>query len=98
MDVNVHAPFSVSESLEALAIEKAEKLGTYYDRITYIDVYFRQEEDRRKQSNGYTAELKADVPGQILFASEQAESFEKALAGATEKMRKLLVKFKEQLA
>jgi putative sigma-54 modulation protein len=98
MNVNVHASFSMSDQLQELTQQKIDKLHTFYDRITTVDVYFKDGANRELSEKDKTVEIKMDVPGQILFSEGQGETYEKALANSADKMRKLLLKFKAQLS
>jgi putative sigma-54 modulation protein len=98
MNVNVHASFSISEKLQELTQQKIDKLNTFYDRITTVDVYFKDGANRELPEKDKTVEIKMDVPGQILFSEGHGDSYEKALAVSADKMRKLLLKFKEQIS
>lgn len=98
MTIQVNAPFQVSEHLQTLIDEKVGKLTTYFERIESAEVFFRNEDNSTHSTpTGNTAEIKLIVPGQILYADETSEAFEKSLTAATEKMRKQLIKYKQQL-
>jgi len=78
--------------------EKLDKLTTYFEKIEDITIFFR-DHDHRAQSTptGNSAEIRVLVPGQTLYAEETSESYEKSFIAAAEKMRKQLLKYKEQL-
>lgn len=97
LNIQVHASFAVSEQLQQLIEEKVGKLETYYDRILIAEVFLKSEENRHKQSMEQTAELRLQVPGQILHAEDHSDTFEKSLPAAAEKMRKQLLKYKAQV-
>lgn len=98
MTIQVNAPFQVSDNLQSLIEEKVGKLATYFERIESAEVFFRDEDNNTHATpTAKTAEIKLIVPGQVLFADETSESFEKSLTVAAEKMRKQLIKYKEQL-
>ncbi len=98
MTIQVHAPFPVYEHLQGLIDEKVGKLETYFDRIHAAEVFFKEEENRSFQSpNGKVVEIKIEVPGQVLYADDNTDHFEKSLAGAAEKIRRQLKKYKENL-
>lgn len=98
MTVQVNAPFTVSDGLQALIEEKVNKLTSYFEKIESVTIFFRNH-DHRSQSTptGLSAEIRLNVPGQILYAEENSDSFEKSLTAAAEKMRKQLIRYKEQL-
>ncbi|MFN7118274.1 MAG: ribosome hibernation-promoting factor, HPF/YfiA family [Saprospiraceae bacterium] len=99
MTIQVNAPFTVGEGLQTLIDEKVGKLTTYFDKIESVTIFFR-DHDNRSQSTptGNSAEIRLNVPGQILYAEETSESFEKSLIAAAEKMRKQLIRYKDQLS
>lgn len=98
MTVQVNAPFTVGESLQTLIDEKVSKLTTYFERIESATIFFRDEDSSSHNTPmANTAEIRLMVPGQTLYAQESSESFEKSLIAATEKMRKQLIRYKEQL-
>ncbi|HMN90380.1 MAG TPA: ribosome-associated translation inhibitor RaiA [Saprospiraceae bacterium] len=98
MTIQVNAPFSVNDKLQALINDRVTKLATFYERITSADVFLKAEENRSNGApQGSTVEIRLDVPGQLLHASASAESYEKALADAAEKMRRQLLKYKDQV-
>lgn len=99
MTIQVNAPFKVSDNLQALIEEKVEKLGTFFERIQSAEVFLKDEENSNQQDpRGNTVELRIHVPGNTLFADFSAETFEKALAETTEKMRRQLIKHKEKIS
>ena len=98
MEVKVQAPFHVNEPLRDLIDEKVNKLSTLFERITSAEVFLKKEENRHKTPEGKTVEIRLQVPRQVLFSTDVSDNYEKALAGAAEKMRKQLLKYKKQLA
>lgn len=97
MYIQVHANFHVSEHLQQLIEEKVNKLATFHDRITGADIFLKSEEKRHEQALEQTVELNIQVPGQVLHSEDHADTYEKSLQGAVDKMRKQLLKHKEQL-
>ena len=61
---------------EALLLKKLEKLYARYDWIHSADAYFKLE--KKSAGKGSICEVKLQVPGQVLFASSDEDSFEKA--------------------
>lgn len=99
MTIQVNAPFKVSDNLQALIEEKVEKLGTFFERIQSAEVFLKHEENSNQQDpRATTVELRIHVPGSILHADYSAETFEKALAETTDKMRRQLIKHKEKIS
>ncbi len=75
---------------------KADKLDTFYDRIIDGEVILRLNKDSEKKENK-VVEIKLNVPGEQLFAKDQAASFEAAADEAIEGLRKQLKKHKEKI-
>lgn len=98
MKVKVQAPFHVNMPLKALIDEKIDKLTALFERITSAEVFLKKEENRHKTPEGKTVEIRVNVPRQVLFSTDVSDNYEKALAGAAEKMRKQLLKYKNQLS
>ncbi len=97
MNVQIEAPFKLSENLEQLINEKVDKLLTFYDRVTTTRVYLKDQEKRHQKAMGKTVEMQMEVPGQTLFAEAESDSYERALADASDKMKRQIRKFKDQM-
>ncbi len=97
MKVLVNAPFQVNGSLQEAIDEKVGKLKTYFDRIVEAEVYLKVGENRHRHRQ-QIVEIRLNVPGTTLFAEDRSDVMEKALAGAAEKARRQLVKYKKQLS
>lgn len=98
MNIQVQAPFQVNEELQGLIEEKVGKLQTFFERIHTATVFLKEEENRHQIANGKTLEIRLEVPGNSLYADASAESFEKALADAYDKIRRQIKKYKQQMA
>src|SRR5690349_22576734 len=95
MRVQVHAVhFSADQKLIRFVRKKLEKLETFYDRLVDGEVFLRLNNEGIENK---TVEIKLKVPGNQLFAKEQARSFEEATDLATEALRAQLNKFKTKL-
>ncbi len=97
MNVQIEAPFTVSDPMQKLIEEKIDKLTTYYDRITTAKVYLKDEIQRVHHKDVRTVEMRVEVPGTSLFAEDSAETFEKAIAGAANKLGRQVRDFKNKL-
>ena len=97
MKVNIHAPFQLSEYNVNLLNTRVEKLEKHYDRIIATDVYLNNK-IASKGAEIWEVEIKMKVPQKVLIAKGHAESFEKALPLAAEKMRKQIEKQKQNLS
>lgn len=86
--------FSVSEQLKDFTSKKLNKLETFYDKIIDADVYFKIENHQKVKDK--TLEIKLNVPGVSLFASETAKTFEVAVDLASESLRRQIKKYKEK--
>ena len=95
MKVQVHAiHFSADQKLIDFIQKKIDKLETFYDRMVNGEVFLRLNNEGIENK---TVEIKLRVPGNELFAKEQARSFEVATELATEALRNQLKKFKTKL-
>jgi putative sigma-54 modulation protein len=99
MNIQVQAPFAIDEGMQSLIEERVNKLSTFYERIISAKVFLKEEENRRQQADEHsrTVEIRLEVPGHSLHASTTSDSLEKALSETTEKLRRQLKKFKDQL-
>lgn len=73
---------------------KVDKLETFYDRLVDGEVFLRL---NNEGIDNKTVEIKLNVPGTQLFATEKAKSFEAAADLATEALRSQLKKFKTRV-
>lgn len=97
MNVQVNATFQVNDYLNSVIEEKVSKLANYYDRITEAEIYLKIGEKRHRQAEDQIVELRVAVPGHTFFAEDHSDKFEKAVAGATDKVKRQLLKHKEQV-
>lgn len=74
---------------------KTEKLTRYFDRITEGQVYLKV--SKPQTNNNKIVEIKLNVPGQTLFVSEQADTFEAATDHAVNRMKTQVRRYKEKL-
>lgn len=98
MNIQVQAPFQVNEPLQSLIEERLLKLQKFFDRITTAEVYLRLEGHQALLARDKTVEIQLHVPRQVLYAQENSDSFEKSLTAAVEKMRRQIVKYKQNLS
>lgn len=73
---------------------KVDKLQTFYDRVVDGEVFLRL---NNEGIDNKTVEIKINMPGTQLFATEKARSFEAAADQATEALRRQLRKFKTRV-
>ncbi len=95
MKLQVHSiRFDADQKLIDFIQKKVDKLETFYDRMVDGEVFLRLNNEGTENK---TVEIKLRLPGNQLFAREQAASFEAATDQATEALRKQLLKFKEKV-
>jgi putative sigma-54 modulation protein len=95
MKLQVHSiHFDADIKLINFIQKKIDKLETFYDRLVGGEVILRL---NNEGIDNKTVEIKINVPGNQLFAKEQARSFEAATDMATTALRMQLAKFKTKL-
>jgi putative sigma-54 modulation protein len=95
MKLQVHSiHFDADQKLIGFIQKKVDKLETFYDRMMDGEVFLRLNNEGVENK---TVEIKLNVPGNQLFAKEQARSFEEATDLATEALRIQLQKFKTKV-
>lgn len=96
MKLQVHSVhFNADQKLIDFVQRKVDKLETFYDRLVGGEVFLRLNNEGGIENK--TVEIKVNVPGDQLFAKEQASSFEEAAGLATEALRNQLKKFKAKI-
>jgi putative sigma-54 modulation protein len=97
MKLQMHSiHFDADQKLLDYIQKKAEKLDTFYDRITGGEVFLRLNKDTTSNENK-VVEIKLAVPGHTLFAKEHSSSFEAATDEALEALKAQIKKFKEKM-
>lgn len=95
MKLQVHSiHFDADQKLIDFIERKVSKLETFYDRMVDGEVFLRLNNEGVENK---TVEIKLKVPGDQLFATEKAKSFEAATDMATEALRNQLNKFKTKV-
>jgi putative sigma-54 modulation protein len=95
MKLQVHSiHFDADRKLIDFVQRKIDKLETFYDRLVDGEVFLRLNNEGIENK---TVEIKLKVPGDQLFATEKARSFEAATDLATEALRMQLRKFKSKV-
>ncbi|MEM1408761.1 MAG: ribosome-associated translation inhibitor RaiA [Bacteroidota bacterium] len=96
MKLQMHSiHFDADQKLLDFIQKKVDKLETFYDRMVDGEVFLRLNNDNIENK---TVEIKLNIPGDQLFAKEQAVSFEKAADMATDALRRQIKKFKMKKA
>lgn len=95
MDIQIQSDgFTAAEDLKEFISKRLEKLETFYDKIISSDVYLKLGPPRQVREK--SADIKMNIPGATLFASEKAKTFEEATDMAVESLRRQLKKTKEK--
>jgi len=95
MKVQMHSVhFNADKKLIDFIQKKVNKLETFYDRITGGEVIMKLDNNESRENK--VIEVKLFIPGTILFAKEQAKTFELAINLAVENLSRQVVKFKEK--
>ncbi len=95
MKLQMHSiHFDADQKLIDFIQKKADKLETFYDRIIDGEVFMRLEKNDSKDNK--LIEIKLNIPGNQLFASEKSKSFEAAADAAIEGLRRQIKKHKEK--
>ena len=95
MKLQVHSiHFDADRKLINFIQKKLDKLDTFYDRLVDGEVFLRLNNEGTENK---TVEIKLRVPGNMLFATEKAKSFEAATGLAADALRMQLDKFKTRV-
>lgn len=86
--------FTADGKLIAYIEKKVSKLEQFYDRIIDADVFLKLE--NAGQVKDKIVELKINVPGETLIATETAKSFEPATDAAVDNMKRQIKKYKDK--
>ncbi len=94
MNVKMHSiKFDADSKLLEVVQKKMDKMDRYFDRIVDGEVFMRLNNEGIKNK---TVEIKINIPGDQLFATASAASFEAASDEAAQALTKQLKKFKEK--
>lgn len=64
----------ISEKMESIIKHKLERLGKIFDRIELCNIVLKKEKNGK--GDDFIVEAKLSVPGNDLFAKDQAETYE----------------------
>ena len=96
MKLNIQSiHFDADQKLLDIVQLKCDKLDHYFDRIVSGEVFLRVEKSDSRENK--LVEIKVIVPGNDLFASKNAVTFEEALDEVVEALRRQVKKLKERL-
>ncbi len=94
MTINMHAPWEINTYLKGVIDEKIAKLQAIHDRIQRVDVFLKMKDTVGPDDK--LIELRLRIPQMEFFAQDTAESFEKAMAGVTDKVKVQILRKKEK--
>jgi len=95
MKINIQAPWEVNDYTKDQITSKVEKLTNYFDRLQSADVFMKIKDKEAPEDK--LIEIRLRMPGPEMFARANSDTFEKAVALVSEKLRKQLIKKKELL-
>lgn len=95
MDILTHTNgIAIGEELQSFINKKVSKVETFVEKLTTVDVYLKLE--NHSQIKDKTVDIKINVPGSTLFASEMAKTFEEATDNAIDSLIRQIKKQKEK--
>jgi len=98
MNVNIQTVhFDADEKLVDLVSRKVEKLNTFHDRITKVDVFLKLDNIVHNIKDKIV-EIKVHVPRHEFFVKTSSKSFEESFDAAFESIINQIKRKKEKLA
>ena len=95
MNIKINSvKFKADPKLESFVNNKVSKLERTFDNITSCEVSLKV--DKPESDNNKIVEIQLVLPGQTLFNSKQADSFEEAVLQAVDATKNQLSKYKEK--
>lgn len=96
MKLQMHSiHFDADQKLLEFIQKKVDKLETFYDQMVDGEVFLKV---NNSAIDNKTVEIKLNIPGNQLFAKEEAKSFEEATDMATEALRRQIRKYKVKMS
>lgn len=87
--------FDADQKLLRYIEQKISTLNQYFQRIIQADVVLKLENSGKIK--GKTVEVRLQVPGDVIYISDNKLKFEAALDSVIEKLKRKIIKYKEQL-
>ncbi|MBG8553392.1 ribosome hibernation-promoting factor, HPF/YfiA family [Hymenobacter guriensis] len=87
--------FDADQKLLDFIQKRLDKLETFYDRVTEGEVIMRL--NNKDGIANKTVEIKVLVPGTMLFAQEDAGTFEAATDAAADSLKRQITKYKDKM-
>lgn len=75
--------------------KKLSKLDQYFDHILEAQVVLKLENSGQVRDK--IAEIRLNVPGEVIFAKESSKTFEAAVDEAADALKRQLIKHKEKI-
>lgn len=98
MNINIQTVhFDADEKLLDFVAKKIQKLATFHDRITKVDVFLKLD-NLVHSIKDKVVEIKIHIPKQDCFVKASAKSFEASFEHAFDAVTNQLKKKKEKLA
>ena len=98
MNINIQTVhFDADEKLLELVEKKVQKLSTFHDRITKVDVFLKLD-NLVHAIKDKVVEINIHIPKQDCFVKATSKSFEESFEQAIESVTNQLKKKKEKLA
>lgn len=95
MKVLIETPSMVTVGAREAIEEKLQKLEKYHLNITQVEVYFRKDDGRGRES--FLSEIRVHLPGDDLFVKESGEEPMEAFVKALKSVDNLALKRKERM-
>lgn len=87
--------FTADQKLIDYIQKKLDKLDQYHDRI--IDAHVILKLENTGQVKDKIVEVKLDIPGDLIVATESSKTFEAAVDQVSNILKRLLIKHKERV-
>lgn len=95
MNTTINAvKFKADPKLEKFVNDKIAKLDRMIDNATKCEVFLKV--DKPESENNKIVEISLSLPGQTLFNSKQADTFEEAVSECVDTMKVQIDKYKER--
>jgi len=87
--------FNADQKLLSYVDQKVQRLSHFFERIVDASVFLKLENSGQVRDK--VVELKLNVPGETLIATETSKSFEAAVDLAVDNMKRQIKRHKERL-
>lgn len=95
MNIAINAvKFKADPKLEKFVADKVAKIERLVDNATKCEVFLKV--DKPESDNNKIAEISLTLPGQTLFNSKQADTFEEAVSDCVDTLKVQIDKYKER--